>query len=255
MELEYQQHQILEQLNGFHDSVSLLATCQESFQSNLTDIQAFLANISLVQSHLMEKIRASRQPSPVPTTIPQIPISSLHIPLSSTSTLLPHPSQPSSVGPPPTWGSPYFRSFSLPYTNPVIDYPPASHFYLTATTTLRTHLPSSSFHPPYPPSFFTRAPPPSPGPKHMKTKLPRFSEDNPYNWLALAEEYLDYHRVAAVDRVIIARLHFLGDAALWFKWYKVHFGSGLWSTFTESLLQQLRPDDLLDFNISFSHVS
>nr|XP_008381918.2 uncharacterized protein LOC103444746 [Malus domestica] len=32
----------------FHDSVSLLATRQESFQSNLTDIQAFLANISLV---------------------------------------------------------------------------------------------------------------------------------------------------------------------------------------------------------------
>ncbi|KAM2650969.1 hypothetical protein EV1_014908 [Malus domestica] len=64
LELEYQQHQILEQLQGFHDSVSLLATRQESFQLKLTDIQASLANISLVQHHLMEEIRASRPPPP-----------------------------------------------------------------------------------------------------------------------------------------------------------------------------------------------
>lgn len=37
LELKYQQHQILEQLNEFHDMVFLLATCQESFQTNLTD--------------------------------------------------------------------------------------------------------------------------------------------------------------------------------------------------------------------------
>lgn len=28
LELEYQQHHILEYLNGFHDSVTMLATCQ-----------------------------------------------------------------------------------------------------------------------------------------------------------------------------------------------------------------------------------
>lgn len=31
LELEYQQHQILGQLNGFHDFLSLLATHQETF--------------------------------------------------------------------------------------------------------------------------------------------------------------------------------------------------------------------------------
>lgn len=77
----------------------------------------------------------------------------------------------------------------------------------------------------------------------MKIELSHLSGDDPYRWLALADEYMDYHRVAATDRVIIARLHFTSDVALWFERYKVHIRSGLWTTFTKSLLQQFGSGD------------
>lgn len=82
----------------------------------------------------------------------------------------------------------------------------------------------------------------------MKIELIRFCSDNPYNWLALAEEFLDYHGVDPLNQVTIAGLHFTGDAALWFKWYKQQVGSGLWATFTKCLLQRFEPGDQLDFN-------
>ncbi|XP_048446014.1 uncharacterized protein LOC103952495 [Pyrus x bretschneideri] len=65
---------------------------------------------------------------------------------------------------------------------------------------------------------------------------------------------MDYHGVETAHRVTIVGLHFMGDTALWFKWYKLHIGSGLWATFTESLLQRFGPANQLDFNMSFSHV-
>lgn len=89
----------------------------------------------------------------------------------------------------------------------------------------------------------------------MKIELTRFSRDDPYSWLALAEEYMDYHTVIATNQVTIAGLYFTGNVVLWFKWYKLHIGSGLWAVFTEPLLQRFRRGDQLDFNMSFSHVS
>lgn len=88
----------------------------------------------------------------------------------------------------------------------------------------------------------------------MKIELTRFSRDDPYSWLALAEEYMDYHRVIATNQVIIAGLYFTGDVALWFKWYKLHIRSRFWAVFTEPLLQSFRWGNQLDFNMSFSHV-
>lgn len=61
----------------------------------------------------------------------------------------------------------------------------------------------------------------------MKIELFRFSGDDPYSWLALAEEYMDYHGVEPHNRVTVVGLHFTGDEALWFKWYKMHVGSAL----------------------------
>lgn len=89
----------------------------------------------------------------------------------------------------------------------------------------------------------------------MNIELLRFSSDDPYNWLALAEEYLDYHGVDPLNWVTVVGLNFTADAALWFKWYKQQVRSGLWATFTKCLLQLFRPDDQLDFNMPFSHVS
>lgn len=258
LELEYQQHQILEQLNGFHDSVSLLATRQESFQSNLMDIQASLTNISLFQNHLMEEIRASKQPQPSTNLSPHIPIGSLQIPLGSSfypapltlptsSTLFCASS--SHVGYP-------FHPFPLYpiLSTPLSTYPPSPIFPSTTATTLRPHPQPTSF-PMHPiPPYIPRSLPATTGPKHMKIKLSRFSGDDPYSWLALAEEYMDYHGVDAAHWVTIVWLYFIGDAALWFKWYKLHIGSGLWATFTESLLQRFGPGDQLDFNMFFSHV-
>lgn len=89
----------------------------------------------------------------------------------------------------------------------------------------------------------------------MKIELSCFFNDDPYSWLALAEEYMDYHTIDATNWVTVAGLHFTGDAALWFKWYKLHIRYGLWATFTNSLLQRFGPSDQLDFNMFFSHIT
>ncbi|TQD95189.1 hypothetical protein C1H46_019212 [Malus baccata] len=87
------------------------------------NISACLANISLVQSHLMEELWSSHQPPP-PTQVSLIPIGYLHILIGSASTPQPHP--PAAV-PPPTWGSQYSKSPHIPYTlSQVIGYPLAS---------------------------------------------------------------------------------------------------------------------------------
>ncbi|KAM1974920.1 hypothetical protein ACFX15_039758 [Malus domestica] len=44
---------------------------------------------------------------------------------------------------------------------------------------------------PYPPTSPTFS-----GPKTFKIDLPRFFGEDPYDWLAMAEEFLDYHEIA-----------------------------------------------------------
>lgn len=192
----------------------------------------------------MKEICAFKKQPPTSTTISQILIDYLHIPLGSKSTLLPQPTQPLSAAPPPTWGTHYSSSFYFPYTpTQVTGYPHASPFHSTSSITLHFHLSSSSFHLPQQQPFLSGAPLTFNGPKHMKIELSRFFVDDLYNWLALTEEYMDYHEVDAVNRVIITGLYFTGDAAFWFKWYKLHIGSGLWTAFIESLLQWFEPGD------------
>lgn len=165
----------------------------------MTGIQASLVNISLVQNHLMEDIRASKQQQPATTSISQILIDSLHIPLGTTSTPLPQPSQPSqppSIGSPPTWGTRYSHSLSISYFPPsVLDCPQLSPLISTSTTTLRPYLPPSSFHHPQLPPFLPGPSPTFTSSKHMKIKLTGFFGNDLYSWLALAEEYMDYHGV------------------------------------------------------------
>lgn len=52
--------------------------------------------------------------------------------------------------------------------------------------------------------------------------------------------------------VTVAGLHFTGDVALWFKWYKLHVGSSLWAIFTKCLLKYFGSGYQLDFNMSLS---
>ncbi|XP_008386797.3 uncharacterized protein [Malus domestica] len=81
----------------------------------------------------------------------------------------------------------------------------------------------------------------------MKIELFCFSGDNPYSWLVLAEEYMDYHGVEPHNRITMEGLYFTDDAALWFKWYKLHVGwtdAQLLGVFLDGLKMDLKDDVL-----------
>lgn len=50
--------------------------------------------------------------------------------------------------------------------------------------------------------------------KPMKLDLPRFYGEDPYDWLAMAERFLEYHKVEESRKVMAAAMHLGGDAAL-----------------------------------------
>lgn len=89
----------------------------------------------------------------------------------------------------------------------------------------------------------------------MKIELPRFFEDDPYGWIAMVDEFLEYHKVEDHCHVTVAGLHLEGDAAHWLCWFKMRYPISSWATFTTQLLQSFGPSDSLNFNMALSHIS
>ncbi|KAI5322789.1 hypothetical protein L3X38_031861 [Prunus dulcis] len=87
----------------------------------------------------------------------------------------------------------------------------------------------------------------------LKLDLERFSEDDPYGWIASAEHFLKYYGVPDEDKVIVPAVHLSGDASLWMCWFEQRFPKD-WTFFTTSLLQYFGSTDMCDFEASLSHV-
>lgn len=90
---------------------------------------------------------------------------------------------------------------------------------------------------------------------HLKIKLPRFFRDDPYGWIAMADEFLDYHEIEDNRRVTVAGLDLSGDTAYWLRWFKMWYPISSWVTFTTQLLQWFGSSDSLNFNMAISHIT
>lgn len=138
-----------------------------------------------------------------------------------------------------------------PNTNPLNR--PCTSRYLQPPSS-RPHLPPFTPEPygiqPYQPPSLSFS-----GPRYLKIELPRFFGDDPYGWIAMAEEFLEYHKVEDHRRVTTAGLHLGGDAAHWLRWFKKRYPLSSWATFSTQLLQRFGPSDSLNFNMAMSHIS
>ncbi|KAM2479469.1 hypothetical protein PS1_003206 [Malus domestica] len=244
----------------------------DDLQHYIADLQHSIADLSVHRSRqedfqqtVLEELRALKIQNPTPP-VSQIPIGTIPIPLGSTPFSVVHPTLP-----PPTWGS--SPPQPIPHTHPSTSHlaagPSSSPFIPNPLHTL-SHSTSrplpSHYFPPFAsdPTFFpwTTDPPPyhppSPpfaGPKHLKIELPRFFGEDPYGWLAMADEFLDYHEIEDRRRVTVPGLHLGSDAAHWLRWFKLRFPLSSWATFTTQLLQRFGPTESLNFHMAPSHIT
>lgn len=265
MDREFQQHQILTQLQEFQESLSMMIVRNEDLQQAIADLSVHRIRQDQVQQTILDEIRVLKtltQPSlqiligSIPISLGPTPFSAVHTPI-----------------PPPTWGlsSSQHLTFITPLGSHFAMGPSSISFTPSLTSPLPSlsqpstsrYLPSPStgptlsfFNPDLPgPCPYLPPSPPFSASKTLKINPPHFSKDDPYGWLAMAEEFLDYHEIAEHHHITVESLHLIGDAAHWLHWFKTRFLLSSWATFIAQLLQRFGPADSLNFNMALSHIS
>lgn len=73
----------------------------------------------------------------------------------------------------------------------------------------------------------------------MRLDVPKFSSEDPQQWVFCIQEYFDYHQTPKRQRLQIVGLCLEGVASKWYQWIKRNqliFG---WHDFLEKLQQQI----------------
>ncbi|KAM1576648.1 hypothetical protein ACFX10_032941 [Malus domestica] len=264
LDLDFQQQQILTQLHGFQEAVTLINLRQDDLQHHMADLQQSLANLNVHQTQqskfqqtLIEEIRSLKHPPPTQPS-PQIPIGSILVslgsgPFSTAHTTFPLPTW--STSPSPSRTTPFvagpstlsYDHTSFPIFTHTTGCPPLSVSGVPFSHTLVPDPQSAHHFPPLPSPISPH--------RHLKIELPCFFGKDPYGWIAIAKEFLDYHEVEDHRRATVAGLHFGRDAAHWLRWYKMRFSLSSWATFTTQLLQHFRPTESLNFHMALSHIT
>ena len=84
--------------------------------------------------------------------------------------------------------------------------------------------------------------------------LPRFTGDDPYGWLAMAERYLDYYEVPPTQWVLVASCNFGVDASIWMRGFEQRYGRDNWSLFVDMLLQRFGGSDRANIESQLTHI-
>ncbi|KAE8698902.1 hypothetical protein F3Y22_tig00110597pilonHSYRG01052 [Hibiscus syriacus] len=94
--------------------------------------------------------------------------------------------------------------------------------------------------------------------KIAKFEFPRFSGDDPTEWLNRVDQFFEFQEIAADQKVHLASFHLEGEANQWWQWFRKAFtdgqGSISWEAFEDEVRDRFGPPDSEDFDEELSRV-
>ncbi|KAG8658352.1 hypothetical protein MANES_03G138751v8 [Manihot esculenta] len=94
--------------------------------------------------------------------------------------------------------------------------------------------------------------------KLAKIEFPKFSGDDPTEWMTRVEQFFDYQKTDTSEKVYLASYHLQGEANQWWRWLKRSYeeeGKEVsWDTFVEELWSRFGPTECEDFDESLSKI-
>lgn len=94
--------------------------------------------------------------------------------------------------------------------------------------------------------------------KLAKIEFPKFSGDDPTEWMTKVDQFFDYQKTDPSEKVYLASYHLQGEANQWWRWlqrtYREEDKEVTWEVFVEELWSRFGPTDCDDFDESLSKI-
>ena len=95
-------------------------------------------------------------------------------------------------------------------------------------------------------------------PRVAKLDFPKYSGDDPTEWVNRVTQFFDYQETSEDQRVVLASYHLEGEANQWWQWlrraYQEDGQTVTWNTFVEEMWARFGPMECEDFDEALSRV-
>ena len=95
-------------------------------------------------------------------------------------------------------------------------------------------------------------------PRVAKLDFPKYSGDDPTEWVNRVTQFFDYQETSEDQRVVLASYHLEGEANQWWQWlrraYQEDGQTVTWNTFVEELWARFGPTECENFDEALSRM-